>query len=77
MNHPINYLLQEIFNLVPDILNQDFVKSMNTNTNDQVSKKILSKQKILVLTKWLVSLDVDSLRSCPHTIYNCSSQFDQ
>merc|ERR1711981_868145 len=36
MNHQITYLLQDIFNLVPDLTTTSFVKSMNTNTNDQM-----------------------------------------
>merc|ERR1712002_838958 len=36
MNHQITYLLQDIFNLVPDLTCESFVKSMNVNTNDQM-----------------------------------------
>ena len=36
MNHQITYHLQDIFNLLPDLLNPDFVKSINVNTNDQM-----------------------------------------
>merc|ERR1711923_40754 len=36
MNHQITYLLQDIFNLVPDLMCESFVKSMNVNTNDQM-----------------------------------------
>merc|ERR1712095_159161 len=35
MNHQISYLLQDIFNLLPDVTNPKFVKSINVNTNDQ------------------------------------------
>ena len=36
MNHQITYMLQEIFNLSPDVTDPSFVKSVNVNTNDQV-----------------------------------------
>merc|ERR1712024_193856 len=36
MNHQITYLLQDIFNLVPDLTTTNFVKSINVNTNDQM-----------------------------------------
>jgi len=36
MNHQITYLLQDIFNLLPDVTNPQFVKSINVNTNDQM-----------------------------------------
>lgn len=36
MNHQITYHLQDIFNLLPDLLNPEFVKSVNVNTNDQM-----------------------------------------
>jgi hypothetical protein len=36
MNHQITYMLQEIFNLIPDVTEPAFVKSVNVNTNDQV-----------------------------------------
>merc|ERR1719228_2294970 len=36
MNHQITYLLQDIFNLVPDLTCESFVKSINVNTNDQM-----------------------------------------
>merc|ERR1712018_262669 len=35
MNHQISYL-QDIFDLLPDVTNQQFVKSINVNTNDQM-----------------------------------------
>jgi len=36
MNHRIIYILQDIFNLLPDLTNPEFVKSVNVNTNDQM-----------------------------------------
>jgi len=36
MNHQIVYHLQDIFNLVPDLMCETFVKSINVNTNDQM-----------------------------------------
>lgn len=36
MNYQITYLLQDIFNLLPDLANPDFVKAINVNTNDQM-----------------------------------------
>merc|ERR1712150_357038 len=36
MNHQITYLLQDIFNLLPDVTNPQFVKSINVNANDQM-----------------------------------------
>merc|ERR1711936_1456108 len=36
MNHQITYLLQDIFNLLPDVTNPQFVKSINVSTNDQM-----------------------------------------
>jgi len=36
MNHQITYQLQDIFNLLPNLTNPDFVKSVNVNTNDQM-----------------------------------------
>merc|ERR1711992_188410 len=36
MNHQIVYHLQDIFNLVPDLMCESFVKSINVNTNDQM-----------------------------------------
>merc|ERR1712025_770045 len=36
MNHEITYHLQDIFNLLPDVTNPQFVKSINVNTNDQM-----------------------------------------
>lgn len=36
MNHQITYLLQDIFNLVPDLTDANFIKSINVNTNDQM-----------------------------------------
>ena len=36
MNHQITYLLQDIFNLLPDVTNPQFIKSINVNTNDQM-----------------------------------------
>ncbi len=36
MNHQITYILQDIFNLLPDLTNPDFIKAININTNDQM-----------------------------------------
>lgn len=36
MNHQITYHLQDIFNLLPDLTNPEFVRSINVNTNDQM-----------------------------------------
>lgn len=36
MNHQITYMLQDIFNLLPDLTNPKFVKAININTNDQM-----------------------------------------
>jgi len=36
MNHQITYHLQDIFNLLPDITNPSFVRSLQVNTNDQM-----------------------------------------
>merc|ERR1712212_1060727 len=36
MNHEITYQLQDIFNLLPDVTNPQFVKSIQVNTNDQM-----------------------------------------
>merc|ERR1711978_629158 len=36
MNHQIVYHLQDIFNLVPDLMCESFVKSMNVNTDDHM-----------------------------------------
>jgi|ERR1712226_1755018 len=36
MNHQIMYHLQDIFNLLPDLTDPNFVKSVNVNTNDQM-----------------------------------------
>merc|ERR1712121_327342 len=36
MNHEITYHLQDIFNLLPDITNPSFVRSLQVNTNDQM-----------------------------------------
>lgn len=36
MNHQITYHLQDIFNLLPDLADPEFVKSTNVNTNDQM-----------------------------------------
>ena len=36
MNHQITYILQDIFNLLPDLANPEFVKAINVNTNDQM-----------------------------------------
>jgi len=36
VNHPIIYQLQDIFNLLPDVTNPEFVKSMFVKTNDQM-----------------------------------------
>lgn len=36
MNHQIVYQLQDIFNLLPDVTNPDFVKAMYVKTNDQM-----------------------------------------
>ncbi|OXA61489.1 26S proteasome non-ATPase regulatory subunit 7 [Folsomia candida] len=36
VNHQITYLLQDVFNLLPDISHRDFVKSMYVKTNDQM-----------------------------------------
>ncbi|QQP36042.1 26S proteasome non-ATPase regulatory subunit 7 [Caligus rogercresseyi] len=36
LNHQITYLLQDIFNLLPDLTQPSFVKSINVNTNDQM-----------------------------------------
>ncbi len=36
MNHHITYHLQDIFNLLPDLTNPEFVRSINVNTNDQM-----------------------------------------
>ncbi len=36
MNYQITYILQDIFNLLPDLTNPEFIKSMNVNTNDQM-----------------------------------------
>lgn len=36
MSHQITYMLQEIFNLIPDVTEPSFIKSVNTNTNDQM-----------------------------------------
>merc|ERR1712045_1041338 len=36
LNQQITYQLQDIFNLLPNLTNPDFVKSVNVNTNDQM-----------------------------------------
>ena len=36
MNHAIVYQLQDIFNLLPDVGDQQFVKCVHTKTNDQM-----------------------------------------
>nr|CAG4647190.1 EOG090X08WI [Megafenestra aurita]SVE92491.1 EOG090X08WI [Megafenestra aurita] len=36
VNHAIVYQLQDIFNLLPDVADQQFVKSVHTKTNDQM-----------------------------------------
>nr|CAG4642625.1 EOG090X08WI [Evadne anonyx] len=36
VNHTIVYQLQDIFNLLPDVTDQQFVKSVHTKTNDQM-----------------------------------------
>jgi len=36
VNHQIIYQLQDIFNLLPDVTNPDFVKSLYIKTNDQM-----------------------------------------
>jgi 26S proteasome regulatory subunit N8 len=36
INHPIIYLLQDIFNLLPDITTESYVKSVFVKTNDQM-----------------------------------------
>jgi len=36
LNHPIVYLLQDVFNLLPDVTHPEFVKSMYVKTNDQM-----------------------------------------
>jgi len=36
VNHQITYLLQDIFNLLPDVTHPEFVKSMYVKTNDQM-----------------------------------------
>ncbi|XP_040569487.1 26S proteasome non-ATPase regulatory subunit 7 [Lepeophtheirus salmonis] len=36
LNHQITYILQDIFNLLPDLTHPTFVKSINVNTNDQM-----------------------------------------
>jgi len=36
VNHTIIYLLQDILNLLPDVSNSEFVKSMNIQTNDEM-----------------------------------------
>uniref|UniRef100_A0A915JRU7 MPN domain-containing protein n=1 Tax=Romanomermis culicivorax TaxID=13658 RepID=A0A915JRU7_ROMCU len=35
-NHQLNYLLQDLLNLLPDILSPDFVKSTNVMLNDEM-----------------------------------------
>ena len=35
MNHQISYLLQDIFNLLPNIESPRFVEALTTKTNDQ------------------------------------------
>ncbi|XP_013391039.1 26S proteasome non-ATPase regulatory subunit 7-like [Lingula anatina] len=42
INHQIVYMLQDIFNLLPDVTLQDFVKSMYVKTNDQMLVLYLS-----------------------------------
>jgi len=36
INHEITYQLQDIFNLLPDVTNPVFVRSLQVNTNDQM-----------------------------------------
>merc|ERR1719315_292037 len=36
MNHQITYHLQDILNLLPDVTNPSFVRSLQVNTNDQM-----------------------------------------
>jgi len=36
VNHAIVYQLQDIFNLLPDVTDQQFVKAVHTKTNDQM-----------------------------------------
>merc|ERR1712106_256772 len=36
INHEITYQLQDIFNLLPDVTNPCFVRSLQVNTNDQM-----------------------------------------
>lgn len=36
MNHAVVYQLQDIFNLLPDVADQQFVKCVHTKTNDQM-----------------------------------------
>ena len=46
MNHQITYMLQEIFNLIPDVTEPAFVKSVNVNTNDQVRAGLCGFQSV-------------------------------
>lgn len=36
VNHAVVYQLQDIFNLLPDVADQQFVKCVHTKTNDQM-----------------------------------------
>lgn len=42
INHQIVYLMQDAFNLLPDVVAPDFVKSMHVRTNDQMLVLYLS-----------------------------------
>lgn len=42
INHQIIYLLQDVFNLLPDVVQQSFVKCMHVSTNDQLLVVYLS-----------------------------------
>ncbi len=48
INHQIIYQLQDVFNLLPDVQLQEFVKSVYVKTNDQM----LVVSALLYIIQW-------------------------
>lgn len=64
VNHQIIYNLQDIFNLLPNLENQEMVNSFSTKTNDQLLLIYLSSMiRAVIALHNLIDNKIDNLKS--------------
>jgi 26S proteasome regulatory subunit N8 len=64
VNHQIIYNLQDMFNLLPNLENQDMVNSFSTKTNDQLLLIYLSSMiRSVIALHNLIDNKIDNLKS--------------